>query len=219
MPIQINLLNEAQAQEELRRRDPVKRAIFGGALLVAVSLVWFSSSLLTHVVASSRLAQVQANIQSHTNDYNSVVVNLRKVADAKVRLTALTKLSASRFLQGSLLNSMQQLYVPNVRLIRLQMNQTYSRVQPAATEEGAAPAKVPVTEHRVLTLDAKDSSANPGDQVNRYKDSLSQLDFIKANVTTNNAVKLSNLSAPQPGSDGKPFVLFTVECRFSDQTR
>ena len=36
MPIRINLLAESLAEEDLRRRDPVKRAIIIGALLVAV---------------------------------------------------------------------------------------------------------------------------------------------------------------------------------------
>ena len=40
MPIHINLLAEAQAAEELRRRDPVKRAIFIGISLVIVALMW-----------------------------------------------------------------------------------------------------------------------------------------------------------------------------------
>ena len=36
MPIRINLLAEAIADEDLRRRDPVKRAIYGGAFVVAL---------------------------------------------------------------------------------------------------------------------------------------------------------------------------------------
>jgi hypothetical protein len=32
-------------------------------------------------------------------------------------------------------------------------------------------------------------------------------------------VRLSNLSAPQSGADGKPFVMFTIECRFKPQIR
>jgi len=39
MPIRINLLAEAKAAEELRRHDPVKRVIFGGALAVALVFV------------------------------------------------------------------------------------------------------------------------------------------------------------------------------------
>jgi len=38
MPIRINLLAESQALEEMRRRDPVKRAIWVGVLVVSLLL-------------------------------------------------------------------------------------------------------------------------------------------------------------------------------------
>lgn len=216
MPIQINLLAEALAEEDLRRRDPVKRAIFGGALLVALSLVWFSSILLGHVIASSKLSQVEAEIQLHTNDYNVVVGNLKKINETQRSLDALQKLSSARFLQGDLMNALQQLYVRNVQLTRLEVKQSYTRHDPA---NGQSAALASIVEHTVLTLDAQDFSPNPGDQVNHYKDALSQLDFFKTNLDTNNSPKLSNLSPPQLAADGKPFVLFTVECHFPDHTR
>ena len=78
MPIRINLLAEALAEEDLRRRDPVKRAIYGGALLVALSLVWFSSIWLTYVVEKQSLNRVEDAIQAHTNDYAQVQSNAKK---------------------------------------------------------------------------------------------------------------------------------------------
>ncbi len=35
MPIRLNLLAEAQAAEEMRRRDPVKRALWLAGLIIA----------------------------------------------------------------------------------------------------------------------------------------------------------------------------------------
>jgi len=40
MPIRINFLAEQQAQEEERRRDPVKRAAWVAAAWVGLLLVW-----------------------------------------------------------------------------------------------------------------------------------------------------------------------------------
>jgi hypothetical protein len=208
MPIQINLLHEALAQEDLRRRDPVKRAIFWSALALALTLVWYSSTSLEHMVANSDFSKAQAEVQAHTNDYNIVVANLKKITDVQNHLKSLDELSSARFLQGNLMNALQKLYVPNVCLMRMQVNQTYTRKSPTS-----------IAEHTVLTLDAKDFSANPGDQVNHYKDAISGLDYFKSNLDTNGGVNLSNLSPPQSASDNKPFVLFTVECHFSDQTR
>jgi len=58
MPIRINLLAEALAEEDLRRRDPVKRAIFIGAFLVALSLVWFSSTWLESMLQKKSLSLI-----------------------------------------------------------------------------------------------------------------------------------------------------------------
>lgn len=210
MSIQINLLSEALAEEDLRRRDPVKRSIYLGAFLVALSLVWFSSTWLGHIVDSSKLSQIQAEIQDHTNDYGAVVVNLKKITDTQKKLTELQKLSADRFLQGNLLNALQQLYVPNVNLTRLNLNQSYA----------ALDTKPPgVREHIVLTLDAKDASSNPGDGVNQFKDSLSAQAYFKSSLTTNNAISLLNLSPPESSAGSKPFVVFSLECHFPDTTR
>jgi hypothetical protein len=208
MPIQINLLTEALAQEDLRKRDPVKRAIFGGSLAVVVMLVWFSSISLAHMVDNSNLARVQSEIQAHTNDYNVVVANIKRINDQQGRLDALKKLSSARFLQGNLMNALQQLYVPNVCLLHVQVQQTY-------TPQGADS----IVEHTVLTLDAKDSSPNPGDQVNRCKEAIGQLDYFKAHLAAKDGMKLFNLSPPESAPGAKPFVLFTIECHFSDQTR
>jgi hypothetical protein len=223
MAIRINLLAEALAEEDLRRRDPVKRAIFVGALLVALSLVWFSSTWLEFMLEKKGLSQIQQERSSKTNDYNQVQGNLRKIADAQRRLDSLQLLSASRFLQGNLLNAMQQIYVPNVQLTRLRVEQTYTVKEgppPVTNELGAVTVRPGTATERIrLLLDAKDFSPNPGDQVNRYKSTLAAQEFFKANLEPTNGVKLSNLSPPQTALGSKPFVLLTLECRFSDKIR
>ena len=51
MPIRLNLLAEAQAAEEARRRDPVKRAIWLAALIIALMSIPFGGLLLALGVA------------------------------------------------------------------------------------------------------------------------------------------------------------------------
>jgi hypothetical protein len=222
MPIRINLLSEALAEDDLRRRDPVKRAILGGAFLVALSLVWFSSIWLESMLDRQKLNQIQADIQMHTNDYALVQSNLKKIADVQKRMDALDQLSAARFLQGTLMNALQQTYVPNVQLNRFHIDQTYSATPavPAKTNSFGVIAGHPpaVMEHVTMTIDAKDFSSNPGDQVNHFKDALLKQDFFKPNLDAASGIRLSSLSALQTPADGKPFVLFTLECRFLDKT-
>ena len=204
MPIRINLLSEALAEEDLRRRDPVKRSIYIGVFLVALSLVWFSSTWLEYKLTQSNYSKVEIEIQTHTNEFFQVKGGLNRIADSQNRLNALSMLSTNRFLQGNLLNALQQVYVPNIQLLRIKVDQSY-------------PGKS--TEQITLSLDGKDSSPNL-DQMNRYKEELAKLDYFKSNLDPTNAVKLSRLSSPQPSIyGGRPFVLFTLDCRFADKTR
>jgi hypothetical protein len=222
MPIRINLLAEALAEEELRRRDPAKRAIFIGALLVALSLVWFSSIWLEFMIEKKGLNQIQTEIQSKTNDYNLVQLNLKHIAETQKRLDSLQLLNTTRFLQGNLLNAMQQIYVPNVQLTRLRVEQNYTLKDggaPLTNSSGSVISKPgTATEQITLLLDAKDFSPN-GDQVNRYKSAVAEQEFFKSNLDRTNGVKLANLSPPQSSYGSKPFVLLTLECRFPDKIR
>jgi hypothetical protein len=222
MPIRINLLSDALAEDDLRRRDPVKRAIFLGAFLVALSLVWFSSQWLTYMMAKQNLNRVEAEIQTHSNDYAQVQANLKKISEIQNHTDALDQLSAARFLHGTLLNALQQIYVPNVQINRLHVDQTYSAtaaVPAKTTGTTTVPAHpATVTEHIVLTMDAKDFSPNPGDQVNHFKDALLKQDYFKPNLDPASGIRLASLSPLQSPADGKPFVMFTLECRFLDKT-
>jgi hypothetical protein len=221
MPIRINLLNEALAEEDLRRRDPVKRSIYAGAFLVALSLVWFSSTWLEYKLTQQHKSAVDIEIDSHTNEFAQVQSNLKKITDGTHRLDALTQINTNRFLQGTLLNAIQQVYVPNVQLLRIKLDQSFTVTAGTAakTNNFGVVAGRPASslQHTVLTLDAKDTSQSPGDQVNRYKDAITKNPYFKAHLDPTNGVKLITLSPPQTAMGSKPFVSFTLECRFIDQ--
>ena len=84
MPIRINLLAESLAEEDSRRRDPVKRAIYIGALLVVLSLVWYSSIWLNHMLANNELNRVKADVQICT----TIRVEFLLLAHSSVSLTS-----------------------------------------------------------------------------------------------------------------------------------
>jgi hypothetical protein len=223
MPIKINLLAEALAAEDLRRRDPVKRCIFGGAFLVVLALVWFSAKLAEYMLENESLTTVQTQIQQRTNEYGHVMVSLKKISDAKKKLAALQQLSDSRFLQGNLLNALQQTCVPGVQLMHLRVDQAYLSTEGTPTQTngdriiiGRPPS---VVEKIVVSIDARDSSANPGDQVNSFKDSIVKHPYFQTMLDKTNGVTLGNISPQQSDPGGKPYVLFTLQCNYTDQTR
>jgi hypothetical protein len=204
MPIQINLLTEALAKEDLRKRDPVKRLAYAGTLAIVLMLVWYSYVSLQHIVNSSNLSRIQAAIQAHANDYNKVTANLKDIANKQTAIKSLNDLSSARFLQANLMNALQQLYVTNVSLIHMDLSQTYALKDKS------------VVQQIILNLNAKDSSPNPGDQVNKYKDAISKLSYFKKRIISNDSIKLTDLSPPESDTDQKPFVLFTVECQLTE---
>jgi hypothetical protein len=222
MPIRINLLAEAQAEEELRRKDPVKRAVGVGVILVLVMLAWCSSLQLKCLLAKSTLSDLEGQIAARTNEYQEATESSRKLSEANHKLESLQQLACSRLLYGTLLNSLQQTSINDVRLTRLKTEQTYvltEATKPKTNANRVIPGKPATsTERIVVTLDAKDSALNPGDQVNRFKQAVAEAPYFQTVLGTTNEVRLTNLSPPQ-GTGGKPFVAFSLECRYPEQTR
>jgi hypothetical protein len=224
MPIRLNLLAEAQAAEELRRRDPVKRAIWLGALFIAIMLVWSSSLQLKAMLASRELTRDEALMNSHTNEYRVVLDHQRRVGELNDKLLALRQLTTNRFLNGSLLNALQQSSAEDVQLIRLRVDQGYSYtdgVKPRTNDNRVIPGKPAlVTEKIIVSLDGTDSSQSPGDAINKYKQSVATNTYFQTLLSKTNEVRLAKLSPPQltPGT-GKPSVQFTLECRYPEKTR
>ena len=223
MPIHINLLAEAHAVEDLRRRDPVKRAIWIGVGLVIVMLAWSSSLQLKAMIARGEVNHVAAKLATRTNEFQQVLVNQRKLIEANHRLSLLQQMATNRVLHGTLLNAMQQTTLDDVQLTRLKTDEAFIYNEEIKAKTNANDHVIPgrpasVTERVVLTVEARDSGTNPGDQVNKFKQAIGQSPYFQATMGKTNEVRLANLSPPQT-IDGKTFVLFTLECRYPEKTR
>jgi hypothetical protein len=224
MPIRLNLLAEAQAVEEARRRDPVKRAIWIGALLVSLMLVWSSSLQLKAMLAKSDLSRLEGDMGAISNDYNHVLDNQKTVSDVNYRLTALRKLTTNRFLNATLLNALQKTTLEDVQLVHLRVAQEYVIVEGTKARTNAnrvTPAKPgSSTEKITLTLDCTDSSLNPGEQVLKFKELLASNLYFEEVLGKTNEIILKNQSAPNPNPEtGRPAVMFTLECRYPQRKR
>jgi len=218
MPIHINLLAEEQAAEEMRRRDPVKRAIFIGVSLVVLALMLGTWRAGAALLAKGKLAAVQTQIDSKTNAYQHADADLKKIAAIKGKLTALEKLQSARFLQGNLLNALQTATVDGVQLTRLRLEQSYYLSQ-SEGEAGKSAKISTVKETKMLRLDARDFSTNPGDQVNAFKDTIAKQSYLQSVLGKTNAVQLAGPPSALQTDIGKPYVTFVLECRFPDQIR
>jgi hypothetical protein len=225
MPIRLNLLAEAQAAEDERRRDPVKRAIWVAVLIIVIILVWSSSLQLKALLVHSDVSRLEGQITSHTNEYRGVLANQTRIAEYKGKLLALERLSTNRLLSGKLLNALQQTSVDDVQLIRMRLDQLYlttEGVKPRTNDDGVLiPGKLPTcTEKTLLTLEGDDSSANPGDQLNKYKSAIATNAYFKDVLIKTNGVSLKTLAPPAISPlTGKRGVTFALECRYPEKTR
>jgi hypothetical protein len=220
MPIRLNLLAEAQATEDLRRRDPAKRVLWAAGLLVASMLVWSSSLFLKGVLAKKDLGAVEIQMNTRTNQYQHVLDSQKKAAEIKMKLGALHQLATNRFLNGTLLNALQQTAAEDVQLVHLKVEQIYVEEAKPRTEAGKAPAKpASVTEKIIVTLDGKDLSPS-GEEYNKFKDALANNPYFRGALGKTNAVILKSfLPAAASPDPGKNFVQFTFECRYAEKTR
>ncbi len=224
MAIRINLLAEAQALEELRRRDPVKRLILAGALIGVGMLGWSSTLYFKATLLKTEVGRLEAELRQHTNDYQAVLNTQKKLNDVTDKLDALNSLATNRFLNGSMLDALQKTMIDDMQLMSLRTEHAYfpTAGAPAKTNSvgritsAAKPATV--TERIVLTLDAKDTSENPGDMVGKYKHSLSDCAYFRSALASSNDLNVKRY-LPDPGSEGRAALNFTLECRFPEKTR
>jgi hypothetical protein len=224
MPIRINLLAENQAAEDIRRRDPVKRAICAGICITVVVLVWSSSLQVKIMADKSRLNNLEASLGSRTNQYVQILDNQKKLVNVSAKLAALNRLAASRFLQATLLDALQHSTLEGIQINHFRTEQTLELVPEvkAVTEEGRKiPGKPAMTTEKIrLILDARDTSPNPGsEQINKFKDVLAHTPYFETERISTNNILLKNLSQPQLDNEsGRPYVLFSLECLYPERS-
>jgi hypothetical protein len=226
MPIRINLLAEALAAEEERRKDPVKRVAMAATVVVCLVAAWCGT--LQFKLAGNRrvLSGLESKWQTIEGAYKSAVDNQRQSIEAEEKLAALQLLTTNRFLLGSLLDAFQHTLegVDDVQLVRLRIDQAFTsqpEVGPRTNGTIVVPAQpATATEKVTVNLDAMDASVPIGRQVTRYKDAIAAVPYFRDNLQKTNGVMLTSRAAPQvSASGGQPFVQFQLQCNFPENTR
>lgn len=117
MPIRINLLAEQQAAEEARRRDPVKRAIWGAAIVVGAFLFWAGKVQVGLMRARSALRAFEQQWSQVEPKFLQVSNQISEVNSLQKNLDNLLSYSTNRFLWTEPLNALQHATDNQVRLV------------------------------------------------------------------------------------------------------
>jgi hypothetical protein len=226
MPIRINLLAEAHAAEELRRRDPVKRGIYAGAFVVSCVVVWALTLQLKIMASKHELNSLETQWKAIYKDYQVAVDKRRRSLEVEGKLSALQALNTNRFLWGNALNAFQQTLngVDEIQIARLKTEQGYhfqEEIKPRTNSTSVIPGKpASATEKVTITVEALDFSSPAGSQVNRFEESIAAVDYFQRGLQRTNGVLLTTLSPPQTApTRPNPFVNFTLQCYFPEKTR
>jgi hypothetical protein len=222
MSIRINLLAEQLAEDDLRRRDPVKRAILGICLVAALLLTWGGILQIRLARAQGEVGKVDARYKQVEGQFKLVRTNQNMIAQADRNVAALRQMSTNRFLWAPALNALQFTMVADVQVVRLKTEQTFSLTEgtkpvtnASTITKGRPPA---VKEKTVLTVEARDYSAQPGGQILNFQSALNSNAYFQANLKK---AELTGRSAPQtdPSDPSRTFVLFTIDCQYPERTR
>jgi hypothetical protein len=223
MPIRINLLAEAQAAEELRRKDPVKRGIWVGSFLVCVVVLWIAKLQLDVSFEEHNCHNIEAEWKGKMTKYSAVTNEQVKIQDINSKLAKLDLLSTNRFLWGPVLNALQKSMVEQVQVTRVRGDQTLTKEDGSIVTIGTKKIVVPgaTIEKVALTIEAKD--LKPGDQnYSKYKEALGTFDFFAKNLGRRNGFVMDGILGPltaDPLDPNKQFVTFTLASHFPEARR
>jgi hypothetical protein len=221
MAIRINLLAEQQLAEEMRVRDPVKRALWFAGFAVAVVLIWSLGIWLKCWAAEMETTSLDMRWHALEATNGNVTTNLIRIRDITQKLDALDNLATNRMLWGSCLDALQFSTVENIQLVSFRCKQTYVLTPAVKAKEGAKGKPATSREKINLVIDARDYGSSSGETIDIYKKKMLDNALLKSYMTNENCLRLTARAQPQsdPAASGQTFVLFTLEGIFPEVVR
>ncbi len=221
MAIRINLLAEQQLAQEMRLRDPVKRAVWLAGFAVAVVLIWSLGIWLKCWAAESEAASLDMRWHSLEATNSNVTTNLNRIREITQKLDALNDLATNRMLWGSFLDALQFSTVENVQLVSLRTKQTYVLTPAVKAKEGVKGKPATSRENISMVIDARDYGPSSGETIDIFKKRMLDNSLLKKYLTNENCLRLTARAQPQidPAEAGRTFVLFTLEGQFPEVVR
>lgn len=223
MPIRINLLAEAQALDEMRRKDPVKRTVWVAGFIVCVVLIWIGKLWMDVTFAQGERDKLENELKSKTAKYNAVNEELAKTKAVDDKLAQLDSLHTNRFLWAPVLNALQKTMVPDIQVVTIRGQQIFNREEAHDAGSGGHHNFVPeaVVERDTLSIEARDYKSS-NQNYNKYKEALCSSDFFIARLQRKDGFVIDGvLSAliPDPVNPNKQFVTFTLASHFPEIRR
>lgn len=214
MPIRINLLAEEQHEAELRRRDPVKRAVTVAAVIVAC-VVGYYAWLLTQKGLKS--AAVDKNKQALTAiEADAAVAReaLSGVTELEKRIHALNNLSTNRVLWGTFMNALQQVAMKEVPVSQFRVIQDYRIDRPPP--QGKIPMPATAIQQISVGITARDYGRPQQQLYNQFRQKMLGHEWLKEQLDEENGVTFEPFGTrtPDRNDPSRSFLPFTMKVNF-----
>ena len=223
MPIRINLLAEAQAAAELRRKNPVKRGIWIGSFLGCEGLLWIAKLQLDISFEKHNYSSIEEDWKTKMAKYSAVTNEQARTIEVEQKLAQLDRLSTNRFLWAPVLNALQKTMVDHVQVTGLRGAQAFVKEEGRDVGSGAKKSHIPeaMIEKVSLSIEAKD--LKPGDQnYTKFKESLCTFDFFERRLNRRDGFVMDGILGPltvDPVDPSRQFVTFTLASHFPASRR
>jgi len=214
MPIRINLLAEEMHAAEMRRRDPVKRAVFVAVVIVGSVVAWYLSLMAQKGLKSVTVSNNKAALAALEEDAKKAREALSGVTELEKRIKQLNTLATNRVLWGTFLNAMQQVVVPDVPVKQLRVTQGYEIE--AARMNGRVPQPATSTEIISVTILARDYG-RPADQLyDKFRQQVLANEWMRERLDEEKGITFESFGGPTPdrNDSSKSFVPFTMRMNF-----
>jgi hypothetical protein len=187
MPIRINLLAEAQAAEDLRRRDPVKRGIWIGGFLVALVLLWCGKLQVDIWHEGMTRGRLEKDWAIKEPKFKVLLATQERTDRLGVLFDGLDRYSTNRFLWANVLNAIESSEIEDIQLTRIRGEQVFEVVNSVSTTNTTANG--PDIKHKPgsstekirLVLEARDYN-NQNQTWTKYKEALADNKFFKRHL-------------------------------------
>ncbi|MBI3191388.1 MAG: hypothetical protein HYZ36_01900 [Pedosphaera parvula] len=223
MPITINLLAEERAAEELRRRDPVKRAAWAAGALVGFVVVFIIVTQVRVSATKGVLAKKEAEWGELEKPSKVVENDFKKISALEGKIDSLNQLATNRFLWAVPLDTLQRCVVDNIQVLRISTEQAYIVTRPEKPARGAKEKVKPPTstEKLTITIQAKDTG-KPNDQnYAKFIETIANHAYFKEALAKRGGITMLDRGEPQPdlSDPTKTFSLFTIRLLYPETVR
>jgi len=216
--LQLNVLAEKLEEERQRRRDPFKRGVLAAVVIYLAVLVWAAQLALEVWTTGSEVTKCQVELAVKEPSMKMVtgISERAGVIDGKLRLLGL--MATNRFRWASPLNALKFAVVDDIQVVHVQIQESIVSA-PAAPEAGAQSKKEPVEARSTVSMIIRAKNMGAPGAADKFIERITSQPYFARHLIKDSPVVLRERLPPQvdPLNPARSFVLFTIECFFSER--